>query len=69
MDLEELNKFSIPKPKEREAVNFSIDKELFEAVKKDLRLRKIRIREVIEWALKIYLIKSNPKEAERLGLF
>jgi hypothetical protein len=45
-----------------------VDKELFDAAKKEAKKNKVKIREVIEWGLRSYLVKTNPKAAGQLGI-
>ena len=53
---------NIPSPKLREPVNLSVDKELYDQLKQELKSRKIKIREVVEWGFKTFLLKLKEEE-------
>lgn len=45
-----------------------INMDLRDAVKREIKSRKLTDRQVVEWGLKAFLLSTNPKEAARLGI-
>lgn len=45
-----------------------VNLDLFKAARKEMRLRKINIRSLMEWGLRAFLLSCNPEEAARLGI-
>lgn len=66
------SKIPLPTVDEKRLVQAEVDMGLFLAVEKNLPQRggkrKLKIRQVVEWGLKVWLLESNPKEARRLNL-
>lgn len=63
----------LPHNEETTLIQAEIDVNLVNAVKKEMSKKavggkKIKIREVVEWGLRAYLLASNPKEAAALGI-
>lgn len=58
----------LPKYESKRPIQVEVGIELFEAVHKELVKRNLKIREAVIWGLKFYLLKSNPKAAEELGI-
>jgi hypothetical protein len=58
----------LPKKQSKEILQAEVDSTLAEALRAELKAKGIKIREFMEWSAKAYLLNSNPKEAERLGI-
>ncbi len=58
----------IPQAPERKLLQAEVDLDLFEAVKKESKKHKLKIREVLTWGLQTFLLTTNPKAAKELGI-
>lgn len=58
----------LPTKEATHLVQADVNEELYSAVQKELKARKVKIRQVVEWALCNYLLATNPEEAKRLGI-
>lgn len=45
-----------------------IDLDLWQAVEREMKLRNDKIREAMTYGFQAYLLKTNPKAAEKLGI-
>lgn len=61
----------LPKTSDRDneiLLQIRIDKEFWSAIAKEMKSRKYTRRQVMEYGLRAFLLKANPKEATRLGI-
>lgn len=60
----------LPKPDigERRLVQAEIDQELFKAVEKEMKPLGLKIRQVIDFGFRAFLLKANPRIAAKLGI-
>lgn len=58
----------LPVAEEKRLLQAEVNLELCDAVLREMKRRKVKIRQVMEWGLRAYLLATNPKEAERLGI-
>lgn len=56
-----------PQKDEKRLIQAEVDISLFNAVEREMP-KGVKIRQVVEYGLKAYLLRTNPKEAERLGI-
>lgn len=59
---------SLPAKEEKRLVQADVNQHLLEAAQKEMKIRKVKVRQVVEWALSMYLLATNPEEASRLGI-
>ena len=61
---------AIPLPfnEAKRLIQAEVNQELWEAVEREMAKRKVKIRQIMEWGLRGYLLETNPKEAEKLGI-
>jgi hypothetical protein len=53
---------------QKRIVQAEISPELFEAVKKEMKKRKYKITQIVEWGLQTFLLNCNEEEAKKLGV-
>ncbi len=60
----------IPTSERKRLVQAEVNLDLFDAVHAEMirRKPKIKIRQVLEWGMKAYLLQANPKAAVALGI-
>lgn len=60
----------LPTSEKKRLVQAEVNTDLFDAVQSEMARRKpkIKIRQVLEWGMKAYLLQSNPKAAAALGI-
>lgn len=58
----------LPTKQATHLVQAEVDLALYTATHKEMKSRKVKIRQVVEWAMSNYLLATNPKEAERLKI-
>lgn len=63
-------KSSIPLPKndEKRLVQAEVNKELFDACHGEMKKKGLKIRQVLEFGLRSFLVQSNPQLAKKMGL-
>jgi hypothetical protein len=58
----------LPQNEEKRLMQAEVNLDLFNAVHREMKRGDLKIRQVMEWGLKAFLLKANPKEAARLGI-
>jgi hypothetical protein len=60
----------LPTGERKRLVQAEVNHDLFDAVHAEMvrRKPKIKIRQVLEWGMRAYLLRANPKAAEALGI-
>lgn len=58
----------IPRREEKRLMQAEVNQDLFTAVQKEMEKKGLKIREIMEWGLRAFLLTSNPKEAHKLGI-
>lgn len=58
----------LPRPVEKKSIQADVSMQLFLAVKTEAKERRIKMTELVEWALKSFLVQTNPKRAKELGI-
>lgn len=58
----------LPQNEKKRLMQAEVNQELFDAVHKEMKRKDLKIRQVMEWGLRAFLLASNPKEATRLGI-
>lgn len=58
----------LPQTEKKRLMQAEVNLELFNAVHKEMERRGLKIRNLMEWGLKAFLLQSNPREAARLGI-
>lgn len=59
---------ALPSKRQTHLVQADVSGELYDAVHKEIKSRKVKMRQIVEWGLSCYLLSVNPEEAERLGI-
>jgi hypothetical protein len=59
----------LPNNEEKRLMQAEVNLPLFKAVHREMKRRDLTIRKVMEWALRSYLLATNPKEAAKLGIY
>lgn len=54
--------------KEQRPIQVYVDQDLFDAIEKEIKKRKLTIKQVVTYGIQAWLCKVNPAEAKRLGL-
>jgi hypothetical protein len=58
----------LPQNEKKRLMQAEVNLELFNAVHREMERKGLKIRQVMEWGLRAFLLASNPKEAARLGI-
>lgn len=58
----------LPQNERKRLMQAEVNLELFNAVHREMERKDLKIRQVMEWGLRAFLLASNPKEAQRLGI-
>ena len=59
---------SLPAKEPTKLVQADVNAHLHQAAQKEMKQRKVKVRQVVEWGLSMYLMATNPQEAKRLGI-
>lgn len=68
MSTQQVPPLPLPQTEKKRLMQAEVNLDLFTAVHKEMERRGLKIRNVMEWGLKAFLLSSNPKEAARLGI-
>lgn len=55
-------------PEETRLMQAEVNLRLFRAAEKILKRKKLKIRQIVEWSLKSFILTEDPEEAKRLGI-
>ena len=58
----------LPQNEKKRLMQAEVNLDLFSAVHREMERKELKIRQVMEWGLRAFLLASNPKEAARLGI-
>lgn len=68
LDMKMSQAVPMPSYQHTRAVQADVDLALFEAVLPELKRRRVKITQIVEWSLKCYLIHTNPGKARAMGI-
>jgi hypothetical protein len=55
-------------PEDTRLMQAEVNLRLFKVAEKILKKRKLKIRQIMEWSLKSFILTEDPEEARRLGI-
>jgi hypothetical protein len=58
----------LPVHDDNKSVSVMLSRDLYGAARKEMKRRKLSVRQVLEWGLGMFLLSTNPQEAQRLGI-
>jgi hypothetical protein len=58
----------LPQNEKKRLMQAEVNQELFDLVHKEMKRKDLKIRSIMEWGLRAFLLASNPKEAARFGI-
>lgn len=59
---------SIPEAEKKRLVQAEVNQELFDQASREMKKRKVKIRQIVEWGLLNYLADKNPSAAKKFGI-
>jgi hypothetical protein len=62
------NALKLPGPEPKIPLQVEINTELYNAVERERKQRHLKKRQIVEYGFRAFLLATNPKEAERLGI-
>lgn len=67
-DFTNLPPIPMPKNEKKRLIQAEVNFEIYKAVEKEMVRRDLNIRETVEYSLKLFLAKTNPEIAKKLGI-
>lgn len=58
----------LPVHDDNKSVSVMLSRDLYGAARKEMKRRRLSVRQVLEWGLGMFLLNTNPQEAQRLGI-
>lgn len=58
----------LPQNEKKRLMQAEVNLDLFNAVHAEMDRQDLKIRQVMEWGLKVFLLHSNPEKARQLGI-
>jgi hypothetical protein len=58
----------LPIKEKKRGIQVDIGERLFLAIEREKKMSKRTLTAIVEWGLRAYLLKSNPKLAEQIGI-
>jgi len=66
--MKNIETISLPTKRKKKGVQCNLDQELLSAARVEMRKEKISITACLEWGLKVYLLRCNPRKAKEIGI-
>jgi len=58
----------LPTYEEKRALQADVNQQLYALVEPEIKKRRVKMTQIMEWALKCYLVQVNPKKAQEYGI-